>query len=93
MRWAAVINILLLYLVDEYIKSVILFQVELTNIQKKYYRAILERNFDFLVKGATYANVPSLMNTMMELRKCCLHPYLLKGSYDIIDLLPVLTLS
>jgi len=54
-------------------------EVELTNIQKKYYRAILERNFSFLSKGTTSANVPSLMNTMMELRKCCIHPYLLNG--------------
>ncbi|KAG0715997.1 Chromodomain-helicase-DNA-binding protein 7 [Chionoecetes opilio] len=62
-------------------KEETIIEVELTNIQKKYYRAILERNFDFLVKGATYANVPSLMNTMMELRKCCLHPYLLNGGH------------
>jgi hypothetical protein len=55
------------------------FQVELTNIQKKYYRGILERNFSFLSKGTTSANVPNLMNTMMELRKCCIHPYLLNG--------------
>jgi SNF2 family DNA or RNA helicase len=53
--------------------------VELTNIQKKYYRGILERNFSFLSKGTTSANVPNLMNTMMELRKCCIHPYLLNG--------------
>lgn len=57
----------------------IYFQVELTNIQKKYYRGILERNFSFLSKGTTSANVPNLMNTMMELRKCCIHPYLLNG--------------
>ncbi|XP_042238022.1 chromodomain-helicase-DNA-binding protein 7-like isoform X2 [Homarus americanus] len=66
-------------------KEETIIEVELTNIQKKYYRAILERNFDFLVKGATYANVPSLMNTMMELRKCCLHPYLLNGAEDAIQ--------
>jgi SNF2 family DNA or RNA helicase len=53
--------------------------VELTNIQKKYYRGILERNFSFLSKGTSSANVPNLMNTMMELRKCCIHPYLLNG--------------
>lgn len=57
------------------------FQVELTNIQKKYYRAILERNFTFLSKGTgSSANVPNLLNTMMELRKCCNHPYLIKGN-------------
>ncbi|CAB0008263.1 unnamed protein product, partial [Nesidiocoris tenuis] len=32
----------------------------------------------------TSANVPNLMNTMMELRKCCIHPYLLNGAYGAI---------
>lgn len=55
-------------------------QVELTDIQKKYYRAILERNFSFLSLGAnSNSNVPNLLNTMMELRKCCNHPYLING--------------
>lgn len=27
----------------------------------------------------TGANVPNLLNIMMELRKCCNHPYLIKG--------------
>lgn len=57
----------------------LLFQVELTNIQKKYYRAILEKNFSFLSKGANQHNMPNLINTMMELRKCCNHPYLITG--------------
>jgi SNF2 family DNA or RNA helicase len=48
-------------------------------MQKKYYRAILERNFAFLAKGTTGGNVPNLMNTMMELRKCCIHPFLING--------------
>lgn len=61
-------------------------QVELTNIQKKYYRGILERNFSFLAKGTTSANIPNLMNTMMELRKCCIHPFLLNGAEDQIQL-------
>lgn len=60
-------------------------EVELTNIQKKYYRGILERNFSFLTKGTTYSNIPNLMNTMMELRKCCIHPYLLNGAEDQIQ--------
>lgn len=61
-------------------------EVELTNIQKKYYRGILERNFSFLAKGTTSANIPNLMNTMMELRKCCIHPFLLNGAEDQIQL-------
>lgn len=60
-------------------------EVELTNIQKKYYRGILEHNFAFLSKGTTSANIPNLMNTMMELRKCCIHPYLLNGKCVIAD--------
>jgi chromodomain-helicase-DNA-binding protein 7 len=66
-------------------KTETIVEVELTNIQKKYYRAILERNFAFLNKGTSNANVPNLMNTMMELRKCCIHPYLLNGAEEQIQ--------
>mgnify|MGYP001238818861 CR=1 FL=1 len=64
-------------------KEETIVEVELTNIQKKYYRGILEKNFTFL-KQSTNANVPNLMNTMMELRKCCIHPYLLNGAEEQI---------
>lgn len=66
------------HLIDEFLDGLFL-QVELTNIQKKYYRAILEKNFSFLSKGANQHNMPNLINTMMELRKCCNHPYLITG--------------
>ncbi|CAH8512129.1 unnamed protein product [Dicrocoelium dendriticum] len=65
-------------------KEETIVEVELTNIQKKYYRAIMERNFAFLCKGSTYSNAPNLMNIMMELRKCCNHPFLIKGAEDAI---------
>ena len=65
-------------------KEETIVEVELTNIQKKYYRGILEKNFSFLAKSGTN-NVPNLMNTMMELRKCCIHPYLLNGAEDQIQ--------
>lgn len=59
--------------------------MELTTIQKKFYRAILERNFTFLAgKPGSGSNLPSLMNTMMELRKCCNHPFLINGAEDKI---------
>lgn len=64
-------------------KEETIVEVELTNIQKRYYRAILERNFSFLAKGGSTANIPNLMNTMMELRKCCNHPYLINGKSAI----------
>uniref|UniRef100_A0A7N8XU94 Chromodomain helicase DNA binding protein 7 n=1 Tax=Mastacembelus armatus TaxID=205130 RepID=A0A7N8XU94_9TELE len=71
-------------------KEETIIEVELTNIQKKYYRAILEKNFSFLSKGGAGggggggASVPNLLNTMMELRKCCNHPYLINGAEEKI---------
>ncbi|KAK5859635.1 hypothetical protein PBY51_021178 [Eleginops maclovinus] len=66
-------------------KQETIIEVELTDVQKKYYRAILERNFSFLSLGVTSnSNVPNLLNTMMELRKCCNHPYLINGAEEKI---------
>ncbi|KAM7542547.1 hypothetical protein Aperf_G00000019024 [Anoplocephala perfoliata] len=65
-------------------KEETIIEVELTNLQKKYYRAIMERNFSFLCKGITGSNMPNLMNVMMELRKCCNHPFLIKGAEEAI---------
>ncbi|KAG9273824.1 chromodomain-helicase-DNA-binding protein 8-like [Astyanax mexicanus] len=66
-------------------KQETIIEVELTDVQKKYYRAILERNFSFLSMGASSnSNVPNLLNTMMELRKCCNHPYLITGAEEKI---------
>ncbi|KAJ1348519.1 hypothetical protein KIN20_003835 [Parelaphostrongylus tenuis] len=55
--------------------------VQLSDTQKKFYRAILERNFTHLCKGTS---APSLMNVMMELRKCCNHPFLIQGAEETI---------
>lgn len=67
------------------VKEETIIEVELTSIQKRYYRAILEKNFGFLMKGAKSNNMPNLINTMMELRKCCIHPYLIKGEIKIFS--------
>ncbi|KDO20330.1 hypothetical protein SPRG_13475 [Saprolegnia parasitica CBS 223.65] len=62
-------------------KEETIIEVELTVLQKQYYRAIFERNTEFLVRGHTKkANMPSLMNIVMELRKCCNHPFLILGA-------------
>ncbi|CAI8021600.1 Chromodomain-helicase-DNA-binding protein 7 [Geodia barretti] len=63
-------------------KEETIIEVELTAIQKQYYRAILERNFMFLSRGSSAPTtaIPSLLNVMMELRKCCNHPFLIKGA-------------
>ncbi|OAF67596.1 hypothetical protein A3Q56_04686 [Intoshia linei] len=47
------------------------------------YKAILKGNFSFLT-NQTSGTLPSLVNTMMELRKCCIHPFLIKGAEDKI---------
>jgi SNF2 family DNA or RNA helicase len=52
-------------------KEETILEVTLTPIQKSFYKAIYERNTSFLYKGAKANNAPSLMNVMMELRKCC----------------------
>ncbi|KAL3998658.1 SNF2 N-terminal domain family protein [Acanthocheilonema viteae] len=62
-------------------KEETIIEIQLSNTQKKYYRAILERNFSHLCKGTS---VPSLMNAMMELRKCCNHPFLINGAEEQI---------
>ncbi|XP_070562035.1 chromodomain-helicase-DNA-binding protein 4-like isoform X2 [Ptychodera flava] len=55
-------------------KSEFIVRVELSTMQKKYYKFILTRNFDALnTKGG---NQVSLLNIMMDLKKCCNHPYL-----------------
>uniref|UniRef100_A0A915EAU6 Helicase C-terminal domain-containing protein n=1 Tax=Ditylenchus dipsaci TaxID=166011 RepID=A0A915EAU6_9BILA len=56
-------------------KSELIVRVELSALQKKYYRNILTKNFDALnVKsGGTQM---SLLNIIMELKKCANHPYL-----------------
>ncbi|KAI6200928.1 hypothetical protein M3Y96_00786800 [Aphelenchoides besseyi] len=56
-------------------KSELIVRVELSPMQKKYYRNILTRNFEALsVKSG--GNQVSLVNIIMELKKCCNHPYL-----------------
>lgn len=60
-------------------KEETILEVSLTPLQKAFYKAIYERNTSFLFKGAKPSNAPSLMNIMMELRKCCNHPFLIRG--------------
>jgi hypothetical protein len=59
-------------------KEETMIDVELTTIQKQYYRAIYEHNHSFLMQN-TKGNVLKLMNIQMELRKCCNHPFLING--------------
>ena len=60
-------------------KEEVIIEVELTISQKQYYRAIYEQNTSFLYKSGT-KDGPRLTNLAMELRKCCNHPFLVKGA-------------
>ena len=60
-------------------KEETLIEVELTTVQKQYYKAMLEKNRDFLAKGCNSKNQPHLLNIVMQLRKVCNHPYLIEG--------------
>lgn len=56
-------------------KSELIVRVELSAMQKKYYRNILTKNFEALsVKNGK--SQMSLLNIIMELKKCANHPYL-----------------
>uniref|UniRef100_A0A3Q3X3X3 Uncharacterized protein n=1 Tax=Mola mola TaxID=94237 RepID=A0A3Q3X3X3_MOLML len=56
-------------------KTELIVRVELSPLQKKYYKLILTKNFEALnSKGG--GNQVSLLNIMMDLKKCCNHPYL-----------------
>lgn len=52
-------------------KEETIVECELTTLQKKYYRAIYDRNMSILRVGSSPKNQPKLLNIEMELRKCC----------------------
>ena len=60
-------------------KEETLIEVELTSIQKRYYRALYEKNVQFLYRNKKALDMPSLTNLAMELRKCCNSAFLIKG--------------
>ncbi|PAA78378.1 hypothetical protein BOX15_Mlig006386g1, partial [Macrostomum lignano] len=64
-------------------KSEFIVRVELSPMQKKYYKYILTRNYDALSsRGKTGCNQVSLLNIMMDLKKCCNHPYLFPSAAE-----------
>ena len=63
-------------------KEETIIDVELTMLQKKYYRAIYEKNLAFLRQGVSRGNMPRLVNMEIELRKACQHPWLIAGVED-----------
>ncbi|XVF69552.1 hypothetical protein PTKIN_Ptkin11bG0090800 [Pterospermum kingtungense] len=54
-------------------------RLEMSPLQKQYYKWILERNFHDLNKGVR-GNQVSLLNIVVELKKCCNHPFLFESA-------------
>jgi superfamily II DNA or RNA helicase len=65
-------------------KEETLIEVELTSTQKQYYRALYEKNVQFLHRNRTKLDMPSVSNLAMQLRKCCNSAFLIKGVEDEI---------
>ncbi|XP_057664252.1 chromodomain-helicase-DNA-binding protein Mi-2 homolog isoform X2 [Diorhabda carinulata] len=68
-------------------KSEFIVRVELSPMQKKYYKYILTRNFEALNPKGGGQQV-SLLNIMMDLKKCCNHPYLFPAAAEEAPLGP-----
>lgn len=59
-----------------------ILRVEMTSVQKQYYKWILTKNFHALRKGSK-GSVSTFQNIVMELKKCCNHAMLIRqGEYE-----------
>uniref|UniRef100_A0A8C5FAV3 DNA helicase n=1 Tax=Gadus morhua TaxID=8049 RepID=A0A8C5FAV3_GADMO len=58
-----------------------ILRVEMSAIQKQYYKWILTRNYKALSKGVK-GSTSGFLNIVMELKKCCNHCYLIKSPDD-----------
>ncbi|KAG7446290.1 uncharacterized protein BT62DRAFT_1021007 [Guyanagaster necrorhizus] len=61
-------------------KSERILRVEMSALQTHFYKNILTKNFQGLVKSANGNNNISLLNIAMELKKAANHPYLFDGA-------------
>ena len=53
--------------------------VTLTALQKKWYKSLLENDAHTLLAELGSRSKSRMLNTLMQLRKCCNHPYLFDG--------------
>ncbi|XP_008485471.1 chromodomain-helicase-DNA-binding protein 1-like, partial [Diaphorina citri] len=54
-----------------------ILRVEMTGLQKQYYKWILTKNYSALKKG-NKGSTTTFLNIMIELKKCCNHAFLTK---------------
>jgi SNF2 family DNA or RNA helicase len=65
-----------------------LLRVEMTSIQKQYYKWILTKNYKALAKGLK-GSLSGFVNIMMELKKCCNHASLIRPTDELNHLDPL----
>jgi len=66
-------------------KTETLLMVGMSKVQKELYKKLLIRDIDSLVMGdqvTKQGSRTSILNIIMQLRKCCGHPYLFEGIED-----------
>ena len=54
-------------------KKETILKISMSEMQRKYYAALLQKNLDALTGSSDRSR---LLNIVMQLRKCCNHPYL-----------------
>ena len=59
-----------------------ILRVEMSPLQRQYYRYILTRNFLELNKGVRGTSQSSLLNIIVELKKCSNHPFLFESAAE-----------
>jgi chromodomain-helicase-DNA-binding protein 7 len=65
-------------------KEETIIEVEMSKTQKLYYKAFLSESAGVLVSRITGGALPSLLNLMMQLRKVCNHPFLIRDAREAV---------
>lgn len=58
-------------------KKETILKIGMSDMQRKWYAALLQKDIEALNGGADRSR---LLNVVMQLRKCCNHPYLFQGA-------------
>jgi hypothetical protein len=58
-------------------KKETILKIGMSQMQRKWYAALLQKDIEALNGGADRSR---LLNVVMQLRKCCNHPYLFQGA-------------
>jgi SWI/SNF-related matrix-associated actin-dependent regulator of chromatin subfamily A member 5 len=63
-------------------KTETLVMVGMSKVQKQLYKKLLLRDIDSITGNTSGKNKTAILNIVMQLRKCCGHPYLFEGVED-----------